>query len=393
MNRASGWRLPLLIALLSSALCACVTLPRTEFTASQQSAATPAGFGQVRYSQDDPALAEMLARIEPDAQGVVNTLAISGGGANGAYASGVLYGWSQTKQRPQFQLVTGVSAGALAAPFAFLGSDWDESLKQTYLSGKLDHFLQARFLLRLLTPGFFSKAPLEDLVRAYVTEDLLRAVAAEHAKGRRLLVATTDLDTEQLVVWDMGAIASRPGPEARALFAQVLTASASVPGVFAPTMIEVEGEGRRFAEMHVDGQADSAFFALPQTLLLGMRPQAPRFKHHLFILVNGQLNSPFSVTPRATIPVLLRTIDAATKASVRSSLISTLEFCQRNGCDLSVSALPDTVVDDSLDFSHAHIVSLFSAREAAAIAGQAWTAAQPALAEPVQPVGPTASKP
>lgn len=393
MNRARGRRRLFLVVLLPATLCACVSLPRDAFTASQQATASPVGFSHVRYSQDDPALAEMLARVKPDAQGVVNTLAISGGGANGAYAAGVLYGWSQTRQRPQFQLVTGVSAGALAAPFAFLGSDWDKSLKQTYLSGHLDHFLQARYLLRLLTPGFFSKAPLEDLVRAYVTDDLISAVAAEHAKGRRLLVATTDLDTEQLVVWDMGAIASRQGPQARALFAQVLIASASVPGVFAPTMIEVESEGHRFAEMHVDGQADSAFFVLPETLLLGRRPEAPHFRHHLFVLVNGQLISPFSVTPRATIPVLSRTIDAATKASVRSSLIATLEFCQRNGCDLSVSTLPASVSDDPLDFSDGHIQSLFSAGKAAAIAGQAWTAAQPALSVPAQPVGTAASKP
>lgn len=393
MNRARGWLRLFLLVLLPAALGACVSLPRDAFTASQQAAASPAGFDHIRYSQDDPALAEMLARVNPDAQGVVNTLAISGGGANGAYAAGVLYGWSKTGQRPQFQLVTGVSAGALAAPFAFLGADWDESLKQTYLGGHLDHFLKARYLLRLLTPGFFSKAPLEDLVRASVTEDLLRAVAAEHAKGRRLLVATTDLDTEQLIVWDMGAIASSRGPEARALFAQVLIASASVPGLFAPTMIEVEGEGHRFAEMHVDGQADTAFFVLPQTLLLGMRPNAPRFKHHLYILVNGQLNSPFSVTPRGTIPVLLRTIDAATKASVRSSLIATLEFCQRNGCDLSVSTLPTSVADDPLDFGGAHITSVFSAGEAAAIADQAWRAVQPALSVPAPSPGPAASKP
>jgi predicted acylesterase/phospholipase RssA len=370
----------LVLLLAADALCACITLPRSSFTASEQAAASPAGFSHIRYAQDDPALADMLgAALRPGAGGVVNTLAISGGGANGAYAAGVLYGWSKTGQRPRFQLVTGVSAGALAAPFAFLGPGWDEPLKQSYTGPRVHHLLQARVLLRWLTPGFYRKGPLQDLVRTYVTDDLMRAVAAEQAKGRRLLVATTDLDTEQLVVWDMGAIAARPGPESRDLFAQVLIASASVPGIFSPTMIEVQADGRRFAEMHVDGQADSAFFAIPQTLLLGRRPEAPHFQHHLYVLVNGQVNSLFAVTPRATIPVLSRTIDAATKASVRSSLIATLQFCQRNGCDLNVSVLPSSVKDDPLDFSAAHIESLFSAGEAAALAGQAWTDAMPAL--------------
>ncbi len=360
----------------------CVTLPRTPFDAAQQAVAAPAGFNHVRYAQDDPALAEMLGRtLKPDDHGVVDTLAISGGGANGAYAAGVIYGWTKTGQRPHFQLVTGVSAGALAAPFAYLGPSWDELLRATYFSPSINKLMQSRGFLRLFTPGLYRKAPLESLVRSYVTESLLTAVAAEQAKGRRLLVATTDLDTEQLVVWDMGAIASRGGPAARALFAQVLIASATVPGVFEPTMIKVQGQGRAFEEMHVDGSADSAFFAIPQAVFLGLRTAATHSDHRLFILVNGQLNSPFAVTPRATIPVLRRTVDAASKASLRSALLATLQFCQRQGCRLNVSAVPVSEKDDPLDFSAAHLQSLFAAGQRAAETGTAWQTVAPALAD------------
>lgn len=365
---------------LSGALGGCVTAPRASFTAEEQAAASPIGFSHVRYNEDDPALADMLrATLRPDDQGDQNTLAISGGGANGAYGAGLLYGWDKAGGRPQFQLVTGISAGAMAAPLAFAGPKWDEQLRRTYFNGQTHRLLQSRGLLGLLTPGLYRKAPLEALVGAWVSDDLLHDIAAEHAKGRRLLVATTNLDTGQLVVWDMGAIASQPGRAARDLFVQVLVASASVPGVFAPTMIKVSEGGRTFEEMHVDGQTDAAFFAIPQAVVLARQTTNAGRPRHLFIIVNGQLNTAFAVTAYGTMPILGRTVETATKASIRSAMLTTLEFCRHNGCDLAVSAVPPSLKDDFLDFSDSHLQSLFSAGETAAESGQAWTRAAPAI--------------
>ena len=370
----AGW------VFLSFALTGCLTLPRTPFTQAEQALASPHGFSQIRYSADDESLTSMLRlSLKPDAEGEINALAISGGGANGAYGAGLLYGWSESGQRPEFQLVTGVSAGALLAPFAFLGPAWDEELHQAYFGARIAHLMQGRGLLSLLTPGLYSKAPLEDLVRSYVSDRLIKAIAAESAKGRRLLVGTTNLDTEQLVVWDMGAIAAKGGPEARDLFTTVLVASASVPGIFPPTMINVESDGHGFSEMHVDGQTESAFFAIPQSLFLARPLPAPPFHAHLFIIVNGQVNSLFAVTPRSTIPILGRTIDAGGKASICSVIVSTAEFCQRSGCELSVASLPATVKDDLLDFEYAHLQSLFSAGETGSVKGNGWTTAAKAM--------------
>lgn len=377
------------LAALSISIGGCATAPRTPFTASEQAVASPVGFENIRYVRDEPALAEMMARaLKPDARGEINTLAISGGGANGAYGAGFFYAWTKAGQRPDFQIVTGVSAGALTAPFVFLGPDWNEQLRQMYRGKKIHHLLQGRGVLGLFTPGFFKKSPLEELVRGYVTDDVLRAIAAEQAKGRRLLVAATNLDTQQLIVWDMGAIAARGGPEARNLFAEVLIASASVPGVFPPTMIEVQGAGRRFAEMHVDGQAERPFFAITQRLLLTRRSADPQFRPHIFIIVNGPRESEFAVTPRATIPILTRTLDAASKAAIGLVLADTLEFCRHNGCDLRVSDLPSIEKNDPLDFSAAHIKSLFSAGQAAIESGRAWSNASPLPPQQVrEPLG------
>ncbi len=209
-------------------------------------------------------------------------------------------------------------------------------------------------------------------MRSYVSDRLIKAVAAEHAKGRRLLVGTTNLDTEQLVVWDMGAIAAKGGVEAQNLFAAVLVASASVPGAYAPSMIRVESAGHVFSEMHVDGQTEDAFFAIPQSLFLAKPVTPPPFHAHLFIIINGQVDSQFAVTPRSTIPILGRTIDVGGKAAVRSVIVATAQFCQRTGCELSVSSLPATVKDNSSDFDQAHLESLFAAGEAGSVNASGW---------------------
>jgi predicted acylesterase/phospholipase RssA len=170
----------------------------------------------------------------------------------------------------------------------------------------------------------------------------------------------------------MGAIAAHGGHEARDLFVKVLVVSASVPGVFPPTMIKVNANGRVFEEMHVDGQTEGAFFAVPEDLLLMKKlPTAP-FKVHLYVVVNGQLDSIFNETPRATVPILARAIDTANKASIRAEVTSTFEFCFRRGCSLKLSALPPDAVDNPLDFSAKHLQSLFDAGQAAIQNGTAW---------------------
>ncbi|HEX4179175.1 MAG TPA: patatin-like phospholipase family protein [Caulobacteraceae bacterium] len=367
-------RLPVLaVVLCALGLSGCLTLPRTSFTAQDQALATVSGFDHIRYAQDDPALTTMLTTmVRPDGRGEVNVLALSGGGANGAYGAGLLYGWTKAGGRPRFQIVTGVSTGALMAPFAFLGSSTDEELREAYTGLQAQSVLKVRGAYGLFTPGLYSKAPLEQLVGAYVTDGVISAVAAEHAKGRRLMVATTDLDTEQLVVWDMGAIASRGGPKARELFIKVLVASACIPGVYAPTMIDVRGGGRKFEEMHIDGQAEGAFFAVPETLLLMKRLPSEPFKVHLYVVVNGQLDNTFAETPRATVPILARAMETANKASIRAVVTTTFEFCFRRGCSVKLAALSPNAVDNPLDFSAAHLRSLFDAGTAAIQAGTAW---------------------
>lgn len=302
-------------------------------------------------------------------------LALSGGGANGAYGAGVLVGWTESGSRPEFSVVTGVSTGALAAPFAFLGPDWDDELRGAYAEGRTGGLLGWRSFAALAAPGLFDSGVLKDLVEDYVTPDLLRQIAIEHDKGRRLLIVTTNLDTQETVIWDMGVLARQGGDQAMELFREVLLASASIPGVFPPVMIPgVDDQGRLVEEMHVDGGVITPFLGIPESLLTLATPTPAPEGTALYVLINGQTGRTGSIT-RGTLPAILaRAYDTMSKANLRASLTVNLTFAQRNGLALYVAAIPDGVEASSLDFDPVSMAGLFEQGRAAARSGQAWTA-------------------
>ena len=301
-------------------------------------------------------------------------LALSGGGANGAYGAGVLVGWSESGARPEFSVVTGVSTGALAAPFAFLGPDWDDELRGAYAEGRTGGLLGWRSFTALAAPGLFDSGVLKDLVEEYVTEDLLRAIAVEHDKGRHLLIVTTNLDSQETVIWDMGVLAKQGGEQAVVLFRQVLLASASIPGVFPPVMIGgVDDAGRLVEEMHVDGGVITPFLGIPESLLTVATPTRAPAGTGLYVLINGQTGRSQRIT-RGTLPAILaRSYDTMSKANLRTSLAVNLAFAERNGIQMYVAAIPDEVEASSVDFNPESMARLFERGRVAGAAGLAWT--------------------
>jgi len=211
----------------------------------------------------------------------VNILALSGGGADGAFGAGALVGLTQSALRPQFSVVAGVSAGALIAPYAFLGSGWDDQLVEVYTSGGAEHLLQSGRSGGLFASGAHSGAALWQLVDRYTTDTLIQAVAHEASTGRLLLVTTTDVSTGEPVVWDLGSIAMNGGPAARELFRDVLVASASVPGLFPPVVIRVQEQQVLSEEVHVDG-AIAAPFLVPLGFV------EPSHEAAVYVIVNGR---------------------------------------------------------------------------------------------------------
>ncbi|MHC4350749.1 MAG: patatin-like phospholipase family protein [Planctomycetota bacterium] len=191
-------------------------------------------------------------------------LAISGGGANGAFGAGLLCGWTEAGDRPEFAYVTGVSTGALIAPFAFLGQEYDDTLREVYTTLKTDDLIEKRGLLTAIGSDAFADTDgLKEMIAAHIDEELLEAIAREHRRGRRLYVGTTNLDLMQPVMWSISHIADSGDPKALQLVRDLLLASASIPGAFPPVYFEVEAAGERYDEMHVDGGAAAQVFLYP----------------------------------------------------------------------------------------------------------------------------------
>lgn len=363
-------------------LAACASGARSDFGLGEREAAAPVGFANVRFSVEDEDAARTIelqlsqgVPKGPDSR--FDLIALSGGGANGAFTAGLMKGWTESGTRPDFEVVTGVSTGALAAPFVFLGPDWDDELAAAYTDGEAAGLLRSRGLRVFRGSGVFSSAPLRALVEAHVDEALLAAVAVEHRKGRVLLVATTDLDAQRGVIWNMGAIAERGGPDALALFRDVLVASASIPGVFPPVMIQAQATaghgGAIFEEMHVDGGVMNPFVALPQVMWTWDDRRGVLEGGRIHVVVNGKALPRFAVTRDAAPSVLTRSLDAVLGASLRMSLIANQAFAERNGMQFRVAAIPDDFDGgDSLDFSQAAMQATFDLGYELGRSGAAW---------------------
>ncbi|UVF22540.1 patatin-like phospholipase family protein (plasmid) [Microvirga terrae] len=309
---------------------------RTPVSPEAASAAEIAGMSGVRLWADNPDTFLPLVQ-NLWAQRDVSWLSLSGGGDDGAYGAGVLAGWTASGGRPEFAVVTGVSTGALIAPFAFLGPRYDEVLKRVYTTiSAADVFEFGGSAESLL-----SSWPLSDTIARWITPGLLLEVAAEHRRGRRLFALTTNVDAQRPVLWNMGAIAAHGGPEAVTLFCKVLLASASIPGLFQPVMIDVVGDNRHFQEMHVDGSASAYLFVAPQPMLLDNQAIERLPVDHLYLVVNNTLRPNFALTERITSAVLGRAMSVGTKAFAALELAVIFQISRSQGIDFNLTFVAD----------------------------------------------------
>jgi predicted acylesterase/phospholipase RssA len=378
------------LAMLCATLAcsACVTGSRLDGPAGASSNALPAGFDRpIRTDALDRAFyeahsTESTARIAASAtDGSIDFLALSGGGAGGAFGAGILVGLTEAGARPRYEIVTGVSTGALIAPYAFLGPEWDDELTEAYAGGASENLMQSRGIGVLFNTAVFQGQPLRDLVERFVTDELIEAVASEAATGRMLLVATTNLDREETVIWNLGAIASRRDARSRALFTDVLIASASVPGVFPPVMIEVVDHGVTFEEMHVDGGASTPFFVAPDIMMvMGYQPEAFRGAN-VYVISNAQLAGPSRTTPVNAVSIASRSFSSMMNHMTRTALAQTGAFAERNGMLFQFTTIPrDYRYGGSLAFEREEMSALFQYGRRCAAQGRIWVDARQALA-------------
>jgi hypothetical protein len=378
-------------------LSGCAGLPRrgapVEHDASAIVEGFPADIRWVGSTRRDIELRSpvLLRQVQRAADGrAVNVLVLSGGGAGGAFGAGALVGLSQRGARPDFQIVTGVSAGALIAPLAFLGPDWDAQLTEAFSGVPTQHLMHAHWLGALFGDSVYQGEPLARLVDHYVTDELLRAVARESRRGRLLLVATTDLDSEQPVIWNLGLIAERGGARAKRLFADVLIASASIPGVFPPVMINVEQGGKIYQEMHVDGTAMASLFFMPDVAAILPNPLEALRNGHLYVLINGPLRTPEATTRDQTFSILKRSAVATLQGGTRAGIEIAYSVAQRRHMSMAVSDVPDVYpFAGALEFDISKMRALFDYGEHCALLDELWSAPIDALDQAPLPAGPS----
>jgi len=311
--------------------------PRAPFTAADDAAATIPGIPDARFFAD--ATGEFKKALPAQAG---PWLLLSTGGADGAFGAGLLTGLSAGGHRPDYSVVTGVSAGALMAPFIFAGPKYDPALQALYTQTSAPDI----FEVGSTGESFLDTWPLRDLIKKHVTPELLSDIAAAYKSGRRLFVITTDLDAERSVVWNMGVIAAHAGENGKDdngaalnLFRSILLASSSIPGAFPPVLIDVEGNGKHFSEMHVDGGVGGQFFVAPAPLMestSGYKIPATA----LYVVVNSGLQPDFQVVERSTPSILAQSVGMAVKNDIRLMLDRAFIAAKNSNIGFNVASIP-----------------------------------------------------
>jgi len=309
-------------------------------------------------------------------------LALSGGGDKGAFSAGFLNGWRKEGTRPQqFKLVTGVSTGALIAPFAFLGPAYDHNLTAMYTGVSEGDIAAKRFFYSVfLQDALADTTPLAELLKVHVTQGLLDAIAAEYAKGRLLYIGTTNLDARRPVVWNVTKIAATGRPEAVELVRKIMLASSAIPGAFPPVMFDVEAGGKRYQEMHVDGGATTQVFVYWGAVNLKKLAEehgADRDRQ-IYALVNARLDPEWGEVERRTLPITFMAIDTLIQYQTIGDLYRIYTHTQRDGTHLNVAYISDDFREPhTADFDPAFMRKLYDFGFEKAAAGYVWMTEPP----------------
>lgn len=368
----------------------CTAILRNPVPGDMHGQVTVLGLEDLRFWGDRQNMQKHAAVFAADRQtleqrfgGIMHTehnyLAISGGGADGAYGAGVLVGWTKTGDRPEFTMVTGVSTGALTAPFAFLGPTYDAELKELYTTLDTSRILIRRSPFSILRgDSLADNTPLSRMLDRYITDRLVADIAREHQRGRTLHIGTTNLDAGRPVIWDIGRIANSGHPEAVLLIRQILLASAAIPGVFPPSYIRVQGpDGRSYDEMHVDGGTSAQMFLYPSRTnwaelmeLLDVRgtPTA-------YLIRNSRLTPDYDPVRARVRDIAGRSIASLIRTQGIGDIYRIAGITRRDGVRVELTAIPATAPSDPGEevFDPAYMSKLFEYGYTRTTRGEAWT--------------------
>jgi len=313
-------------------------------------------------------------------------LSVSGGGENGAFGAGLLCGWSELGTRPVFNLVTGISTGALTAPFAFLGAAYDPQLRSVYTDITLADVLVARnWSAALLDDALADTSPLFGTISRHLNDEMLAAIARGYDEGRLLLIGTSDIDAQLPVVWNIGAIAKSGHPEALKTVRRILLASASIPGAFPPVMFDVKSDGNAYQEMHVDGGAFSQAFLYPPFVTRMRRERMQKglgvARARAFVIRNARLDAEWANVERRTMGIAGRAITSMIFASGFNDILRMYGNTQRDGVDFNLAVIGSDFTGEYKEpFEQSYMRALFEYGFQKGRRGYEWQKQPPSLA-------------
>jgi predicted acylesterase/phospholipase RssA len=330
-------------------------------------------------------LSQDTAELEEQYGGIMhrehNYLVISGGGPRGAYGAGVLTAWTKLGTRPEFTVVTGVSTGALTAPFAFLGSKYDARLENVYTTLDTRQIINTRSFFAIIGgDSVVDSSPLKSLIEKLIDDEVIGDLAREFRRGRQLMVGTTNLDAGRPVVWNITRMAASDHPEAGKLIRQVLLASASIPGAFPPVYIEVETpDGRKYDEMHVDGGASSQMFFYPARLNWKDVTDALDVKGTptIYLIRNAFLDPTYKTTSPRLLPIADRTINSLIRTQGIGDFYRIATLADRDGLDFEITWIPEGTnellgVEPTEEFDPKYMKALFEFGQQRTLEGDTW---------------------
>ena len=385
--------LPIVCVVLLSA-CASVSL-RNAVPAAARGQTSVLGLPNARFFVDEPALmaTEQAQALEREARALgvprggvlpaADLLSLSGGGDNGAFGAGLLVGWTAHGDRPKFKLVTGVSTGALIAPFAFLGPEYDDALTDVYTNINPSRVFEKRFVpyAALAQDALSDSTPLYETISHHVDDAMLARIAAEYKKGRLLLIQTTDLEAGQPAIWNIGAIAASGDPRAAALIRRVLLASASIPAAFPPVLFDVEANGQTYQELHVDGGAVSQAFLVPPSLNTRETLARSGYKRKsvtAYITRNSRLTTEWSGVEQTTLPIAGKAVSTMINYNGVGDLYRMYLVTQRAGASFNLAYIPsDFQAPHPEEFDQPYMRALYHFAYDKAAKGYSWDHAPP----------------
>lgn len=314
------------------------------------------------------------------------SLALSGGGPDGAFGAGLLAGWTQRGDRPEFEVVTGVSTGAIIAFFAYLGPQYDDTLREIYTTYESsDLFVPTIFAGLTGGTALLDTRGYRQLIERYIDDAVIEEIAEAYRNNRLLLIGTTNIDASRPVVWNIGAIAASGHPQAKRLIHDVLQASSAIPAAFPPSIIPVDAGGKRYDEMHVDGGATQQVMLYSPSLRTTDLDAAigAEIDREVYVVMNNKLGKPYDpVRPRLA-SIAGTAASSLIGGSGSGDIYRIFAVALRDGIDLNVISIPrDFDAEPNEMFDPVYMTALYNVGLQLGLSGEAWSPYPPDYAPP-----------